>query len=204
MIGIYDYTVILTYANLIFGVMGIFVSFTGNLSYSFLLLILAGICDMFDGVVAKTKKNRTGKEKNYGIQIDSLADLVSFCVLPTIIGFVLGCHMIFAYCFFILAVLIRLSHFNVTELERCSTTTDSRKYYEGLPVTSTAIIFPMLSVAFYLLHLEIASILPAVFLVTGFMFLLKIKIPKIDVTKNFPHHIKRRRRLIEQTSVKND
>ena len=94
MIGIYDYTVILTYANLIFGVMGIFISFTGNLSYSFLLLILAGICDMFDGVVAKTKKNRTGKEKNYGIQIDSLADLVSFCVLPTIIGFVLRCHMI--------------------------------------------------------------------------------------------------------------
>ena len=108
MIGIYGYTVILTYANLIFGVMGIFVSFTGNLSYSFLLLILAGICDMFDGVVAKTKKNRTWKEKNYGIQIDSLADLVSFCVLPTIIGFVLECHMIFAYCFFILAGLIRL------------------------------------------------------------------------------------------------
>ena len=49
---------------------------------------------MFDGVVAKTKKNRTQKEKSYGIQIDSLADLVSFCVLPTIIGVLLRCHMI--------------------------------------------------------------------------------------------------------------
>ncbi len=63
MIGIYDYTVILTYANLIFGVMGIFISFTGNLSYSFLLLILAGICDMFDGVVAKPKRIVHGKKR---------------------------------------------------------------------------------------------------------------------------------------------
>ncbi len=111
--------------------------------------------------------------------------------------------MIFAYCFFILAGLIRLAHFNVTELERCSTTTDSRKYYEGLPVTSSAIILPIISAVCYFLHLEIASILPAVFFVTGFMFLLKIKIPKIDVTKTFSHYFKRRR-LVGRMSVKND
>lgn len=59
MIGIYDYTVILTYVNLVFGVMGIFMSFSGNPLHSLLLLSLAGICDMFDGTVSKTKKNRT-------------------------------------------------------------------------------------------------------------------------------------------------
>ena len=77
--------------------------------------------------------------------------------------------------------------------ERCSTTTDSRKYYEGLPVTSSSIILPIISAVCYFLHLEIASILPAVFFVMGFMFLMKIKIPKIDVTKTFSHYFKRRR-----------
>jgi hypothetical protein len=42
---------------------------------------------MFDGKVARTKKDRTEQEKSFGIQIDSLSDLVSFGVLPAVIGF---------------------------------------------------------------------------------------------------------------------
>ena len=49
-------------------------------------LLICGLCDAFDGKVASTKKNRTAIEKNYGIQIDSLSDLVAFGVLPACIG----------------------------------------------------------------------------------------------------------------------
>ena len=45
---------------------------------------------MFDGKIARTKKNRTDEEKCFGIQIDSLADIVCFGILPIILGFKLG------------------------------------------------------------------------------------------------------------------
>ena len=49
-------------------------------------LMFCGLCDAFDGKVARTKKNRTEQMKQFGIQIDSLSDLVAFGVLPACIG----------------------------------------------------------------------------------------------------------------------
>ena len=51
-----------------------------------LFLLFCGLCDAFDGKVARTKKNRTERMKKFGIQIDSLSDLVAFGVLPACIG----------------------------------------------------------------------------------------------------------------------
>ena len=51
-----------------------------------MLLLLCGLFDTFDGRVARSKKNRTEKEKAFGVQIDSLSDLVAFGVLPVCIG----------------------------------------------------------------------------------------------------------------------
>ena len=48
--------------------------------------MLAGLLDAFDGRIARTKANRTDAEKRFGIQIDSLNDLVCFGVLPAAIG----------------------------------------------------------------------------------------------------------------------
>ena len=42
---------------------------------------------MFDGKVARTKKDRTDFEKDNGIQLDSLSDLLAFGLLPAAIGF---------------------------------------------------------------------------------------------------------------------
>ena len=46
--------------------------------------------------------------------------------------------------FYVLTALIRLAYFNVTEEERQQLTTERRKVYEGLPVTSVALIIPLL------------------------------------------------------------
>ena len=80
MIGFFDYTVWLTYASLLSAIVGIFVSLSG-FGHPFIgtfFLLFSGLCDAFDGKVARTKPNRTKMERNYGIQIDSLADLVAF------------------------------------------------------------------------------------------------------------------------------
>lgn len=147
MIGFYNYTVILTYIGFACGAVGIYCAAGGKTHVALLLLLLAGLCDMFDGKVAKTKKDRTEPEKRFGIQIDSLSDMVCFGVLPPAIAFSCGLtspiHTVIYVCYS-LGALIRLAYFNVTEEERQQKTSERRKVYEGLPVTSSALIIPLL------------------------------------------------------------
>ena len=152
MIGVYDYTVIATYVSLLFGLAGIYASAQGNLPAALLFLMLAGLLDAFDGRIARTKKNRTDTEKNFGIQIDSLNDLICFGVLPAAIGAGMDCTALWfltTMAFFVLCALIRLAYFNVMEEERQKSTDSVRKYYLGVPVTSAAFMVP----AYYLLAL---------------------------------------------------
>ena len=152
MIGVYDYTVIATYLSLLFGLAGIYSASRGNLFAAILFLMLAGMLDAFDGRIARTKKNRTDTEKRFGIQIDSLNDLVCFGVLPAATGTAMGCTAIWfltTMAFFTLCALIRLAYFNVMEEERQEGTSEVRKFYLGVPVTSASFIVP----AYYLLSL---------------------------------------------------
>ena len=180
MIGIYDYTVYLTYMNFISGILGIICATTGNeksIFYAIILLMFAGICDMFDGKVARTKKKRTVEERHFGVQLDSLADVVSFGVLPAIIGYKLGAPMILV-ALFPTAGLIRLAWFNVLEITRNST--EPVKAYTGLPITTSAMIFPFI----YMLKDILGSYFQMTYIimmaVVGVLFILKIKIKKPD------------------------
>ena len=82
MLGVYDYTVILTYISLMVSIGGMLFSLNGDCRMALVCLAISGLCDMFDGKVARTKKDRTEAEKRFGIQIDSLADIVCFGVSP--------------------------------------------------------------------------------------------------------------------------
>ena len=72
MIGFYDYTVVLTYISLASSVIGMTQAIHGRFKTAVVCLALSGLCDMFDGKIARTKKNRTEDAKSFGIQIDSL------------------------------------------------------------------------------------------------------------------------------------
>lgn len=63
MLGVYDYTVILTYISLWISIGGMMLSLNGHLDLAVLCLALSGLCDMFDGKIARTKKDRTEIEK---------------------------------------------------------------------------------------------------------------------------------------------
>lgn len=152
MIGYYNYTVILTYVSLLSSAIGIFLCAIGEPVAAVFCLMASGFCDMFDGKIAGTKKDRTDAERHFGIQIDSLSDIVCFCVLPACIGSALIAHhtqnwtdywwyMLLAP-LLILCGLIRLAYFNVTEEVRQKSESGRRKYYYGLPVTASAVIVP--------------------------------------------------------------
>jgi CDP-diacylglycerol--serine O-phosphatidyltransferase len=145
-IGFYDYTVILTYMGMLLACAGIIKAVDGAYWDSCVCLMLSGLCDTFDGAVASTKKMRNAREKHFGIQIDSLSDLISFGVLPAV----------FVYCItgfnktagligslFTLCALIRLAYYNVLELERQSKPEKEDKIYLGIPVTVVALFLPL-------------------------------------------------------------
>ena len=77
-IGFYDYTVILTYVSFASSIYGMICAMTGHFRWAIFCLALSGLCDMFDGKIARRKKDRTEDEKRFGIQIDSLCDVVFF------------------------------------------------------------------------------------------------------------------------------
>ena len=54
-LGIYDYTVILTYISLGISVFGISRALEGDFKVAIFCLALSGLCDMFDGKIARTK-----------------------------------------------------------------------------------------------------------------------------------------------------
>ena len=147
MLGFYDYTVVLTYISLAVSVFGMTRALEGDFKVAILCLALSGLCDMFDGKIARTKKNRTEDEKKFGIQIDSLCDVVCFGVFPAMICYCLGMNHIpgvIILCLYCVASVIRLGYFNVMEEKRQNETSELRHYYQGLPITSMAIILPFL------------------------------------------------------------
>jgi CDP-diacylglycerol--serine O-phosphatidyltransferase len=194
MIGFYDYTVILTYLSLLSSTVGIVVALSagGHPYFGCFFLLLSGLCDAFDGKVARTKKDRTEIHQKFGIQIDSLSDLVAFGVLPVCIGMamvrrsnLMDIRPIIGYCLagvmllYLLAALIRLAYFNVTEEERQKKEKGVRRTYEGLPVTSAALIFPTVMLfQFISKKIDITPLYFGVALLTGFLFLSKIRIGK--------------------------
>ena len=180
-LGFYDYTVVLTYISLGISVFGITMALEGNFRMAIFCLALSGLCDMFDGKIARTKKNRTEDEKNFGIQIDSLCDVVCFGVFPAMICYCLGVNTpagVASLIFYSIASVIRLAYFNVTEAKRQTQTEENRKYYQGLPITSMAIILPFLYLMrrYYIIHFLI--VIHIAVIIVGLLFILNIKVKK--------------------------
>ena len=201
MLGYYNYTMFLTYGSLISALLGIIISLHGP-GHPFIgiyFLLVCGLCDAFDGKVARTKKDRTIEEQKFGIQVDSLADLVAFGVLPACIGdamlrvsekvsdvpvlvadqkHIYPLFLMAILVFYALAALIRLAYFNVQEETRQKEEGGTRKRYTGLPVTSASLIFPFVMMLQFLTPGDMTIAYFIVMLITGILFLSPFTIPK--------------------------
>ena len=186
-IGFYDYTVILTYMSLVSAVLGMVCAHKGLFGRAMLCLFLSGFCDAFDGKVARSKKNRTDDEKANGIQLDSLCDVISFGAAPAFACYCMGMDTVLGVvilCVYCVCAVIRLAFFNVQEAKRQQVESGSNKYYRGLPVTTSALIFPV----FYLLRSLLPGkvfvvILHLLMAVTAFLFILDFRVKKPDFGK---------------------
>lgn len=203
MIGVYDYTIILTYLSTISGALGIIITMTG-IGHPYggtVFLMASGLFDAFDGRVARTKKNRTEFEKNFGMQIDSLSDLICFGVLPVSIGIAqlringafrdvirgsmntaktwMVIILLSIAAFYILSALVRLAYFNATAAERAEQKKAlGKEYYTGLPVTASALIFPLTLIIHYFTIADLTFFYFWMLLIVGILFIGNFKIPK--------------------------
>ena len=175
--GVYHPSVLLTYLGLSLSLYGVF--FSKSLAFSLILLILAGLCDTFDGMVANAFQ-RNDLEKAFGVQIDSLSDLISFGVFPVqiylqyfakfgVVSFLLSV-------LYLLSVVTRLAYFNVSDGEK-------KDYFTGLAVTYASFFIPLyglLSVYFSIEKILPGEILYAL-LAFFFVFNFKMKKPSLKI-----------------------
>lgn len=181
MIGFYNYTVWLTFIGMLSSVTGMGLAVQGKIIPAVICLMFSGFCDMFDGIVARTKKDRTDEEKRFGIQLDSLSDIVCFGVLPFVIGVCIGARewwQISIMALFALAGLIRLAYYNVTEETRQQQTSEKRKHYLGLPITSSALTVPLLFCFRGLLGDAFPIAYTLLLLVNGALFVVPVQVKK--------------------------
>ena len=180
MIGKWNRSVMATYVGMLFAVAAIILILANLYGYAMMCFMAAGICDLFDGTIARMCK-RTEEEKNFGIQLDSLVDVVSFIALPIV--FVVkfsgvSWYAMAASVMYSVFGVARLAYFNVCQEE--NEDKDSPiKYYTGMPVTYAALIFP----AIYLLHVFLADKVIALLMcivmeIMGLLFILKLKFIK--------------------------
>ena len=192
LLGFYDYTVILTYMSLLSAFAGMILSGQGMHTAAVFCLMFCGICDAFDGTVARTKKNRTEDEKAFGIQIDSLCDAVSFGVFPALLSVRMGLNGILGMAIaaiYSLCAVIRLAFFNVQEAKRQQAEEGKRKTYRGLPVTSISMIYPVVALLQLFLPAGVFRVvLHIVMAATAFAFVLDFSVKKPDFDKLLTKH----------------
>lgn len=204
MIGVFDYTVVLTYMSMMSAMFGIIITTQGE-GHPFIgmfCLLVSGFCDAFDGKVARTKANRSNLEKEFGVQIDSLADLLAFGVLPACLGIEmlrksvrytdvivrseisgkLEWYPIILKAIallYVLAALVRLAYFNSTEEGRAK---EKEIYgsecYTGLPVTAAALVMPMILIIDYFTKVDLSMLYFAMLLVLAILFVTRFKLRK--------------------------
>lgn len=172
-------SVILTYVGLIFTIVGIYICLTTqNILHALSCLMVSGVCDLFDGMVAR-KCKRTKEEKLFGIQLDSLVDTACFVAFPIIILITLGLNKwyhILALSIFGICGIARLAHFNVVAEAKKG---EPVQYYTGLPVTAIAMSLPLLYLFKYCLPTNIFLIMISIMtIVIGFLNILTIKVKK--------------------------
>jgi CDP-diacylglycerol--serine O-phosphatidyltransferase len=136
---------LITMGNMFCGYAAIMYGMRGELVVAAPFIGVSIILDMLDGRIARM----TGTASTFGVQLDSLADVISFGVAPALLAFLWGLSHLgrwgWAIGFlYVTAAAMRLARFNIQ-----STTQTDKRYFIGLPsppaagvVASTVFAFP--------------------------------------------------------------
>ena len=184
----------LTLANLVAGALAVVFALRDHAyDVSLMLIIVAAVCDFFDGFAARLLK----QQSPLGVQLDSLADDISFGLAPAVVMYDLFCHSTSYYalpeeimswlgylCFIVAAFsALRLAKYNIDTTQTAE--------FEGLPTPANALMLMSLAalalkgdVALYQEHILIISVAASFLLISPIrMFALKFKSFKIADNK---------------------
>jgi len=158
---------IVTLSNLILGVISLWLTMEQEYTESAIAILLAMVMDGLDGRIARRFK----VSSDFGKELDSLSDLVSFGVAPALLAYAsvlyiygyagLGLSIIFALC-----GAIRLAHFNVLNI---------KTYFIGVPITFAG---PLLTIFVLLANKIPLYLYPVITIGLAYLMISKIRIPK--------------------------
>ncbi len=131
--GVYILPNLFTTGNLFCGFWAIISIFQEKFDYAAYAILLAGVFDVLDGKIARL----SGATSKFGVQYDSLADLVSFGIAPAVLAFnwalrPYGKFGWLAAFLFVVCGALRLARFNV------QSSSGEVKYFKGLPIPAAA------------------------------------------------------------------
>ena len=181
-IGFFSIANTITLCGLISSVISCFLAAKGEFKLAIFMLFLACLCDTFDGRLARANPNRSNAEKFYGIQLDSLCDVISFGVTPCFIAFSFGFNKlldVIIYAIFIVCGATRLAYFNTLANANPN---KPNKGFRGVPIPMSTFVITILFV--------LTTFIPAVAMVWLFRisllalaiaFVLNIRIKKPDL-----------------------
>ena len=163
MLRLIKFADVFTLTNVIFGIISILFSIKGLYNTAGLMLLLAVVSDFFDGKIAKIM----GQANEFGKELDSLADTISFGVAPAIFGFALiqTPLAIISFTIFLFCGILRLERYNIMNLKGA---------FQGMPITLNGIIIPLV----FFLDVPI-RFFPYIYLILGVFMVSSFRIRKI-------------------------
>jgi CDP-diacylglycerol--serine O-phosphatidyltransferase len=124
---------LLTLGNIFLGFFAIVKAIDGRFTAAATCLVFAAVLDKFDGLVAR----KTGTDSDFGKELDSLADVISFGMAPALLAFTWGLGLVpklgWAVCFlFLMCGTLRLARYNV------QSSGGDKRWFAGLPIPAAA------------------------------------------------------------------
>ncbi len=157
----------MTLLNAFNGLIAILFILQKQYNYAIIFILIAIILDYFDGYVARLLK----VDSKIGLQLDSLADIVSFGVAPYILFIVkynYNLFIILAGIMYVLAGIYRLAGYNIGARK-------TKTGFVGLPITFSAILMMIIS---YVPYKELVAVL---MLAISYLMISKLNIKKLTL-----------------------
>lgn len=161
-----------TMGNIVCGFLAILSAIEGNITTACWFIVLAGFLDALDGKVARL----SGGVSQFGVELDSLADFLSFGVAPAVLVYSIKLGSLGKWGWiisivYIMAASYRLARFNVLA------DTEEKKDFVGLPVPAAAL--PLASFVIFSYHiwgrLEYGQLLVTMIILFAFLMVSQIQ-----------------------------
>jgi len=165
---------VLTESSVAIGFITLILMLNHEFKIAMSLYSLTILLDRIDGLAARKFR----MESAFGKELDSLADFFNFCILPSIIAYLMGFNSILSVIILIIYILSgvsRLAHFNLTGMNEIS----GKQYFSGLPTTVSASWFLIVvSLNKIIIKLDFYFVLLSFFVVFSILMVSPLKFNK--------------------------